>query len=280
MMRLEVGDGVGYAVRDDGAGMPVLLLHGFTGSGATWVDWLPDLVPGYRAIAVDLLGHGDSDSPAPARHAVECQAADLATIMRRLDATPARVVGYSFGARIALQLAIDSAASVSALVLESPSAGITDVTARAARREEDRRWVEQLQRGDMVGFARDWAAQPIFASQTQLSVATQARIAAVRAANRPAGLAASLLGAGQGVMTPLHDRLGEISVPTLVISGGLDPRGTERAAAVATGIPGSLHESIEDAGHAPHLERPERFRDLVTSFLATPLAKSIPTFAP
>jgi 2-succinyl-6-hydroxy-2,4-cyclohexadiene-1-carboxylate synthase len=261
MIRVAVGDGVGYAVRVGGHGDPVLLLHGFTGSGATWADWLPDLELRYRTLTVDLLGHGGSDSPVPERHAVERQAADLATIVRRLDAAPARVLGYSFGARIALRLALDAPASVCALVLESPSAGIADGAARAARRGSDRRWVEQLQRGDMVGFARDWAA-------------------AERAANRPAGLAASLLGAGQGVMTPLHDRLGEITVPTLVISGRLDPHGAERAAAVAAGIPGAIHESIEDAGHTPHLEQPGRFRDLVTSFLATPLAMPISAPAP
>ena len=108
MIRVEVEDGVRYAVRDDGAGMPVLLLHGFTGSGASWVDWLPNLALRYRMLAVDLLGHGDSDSPAPERHAIERQAADLATILRRLDAAPAHVLGYSLGARIALRLAVDA----------------------------------------------------------------------------------------------------------------------------------------------------------------------------
>jgi 2-succinyl-6-hydroxy-2,4-cyclohexadiene-1-carboxylate synthase len=280
MTRVEVRDGVGYAVREVGEGEPVLLLHGFTGSGAGWTTVLPTLAHDHRLIAVDLLGHGGSDAPAPERHALERQAADLAEILRRLDAAPANVLGYSFGARVALRLAIDSPTSVSALVLESPSAGILDVALRAARRDADLRWVEQLQRGDLAGFVRDWVAQPIFASQARMPGETRDRATVERLANRPTGLAASLLGAGQGVMTPLHDRLRDITVPTLVVSGRLDARGMERAAEVAAGIPGSTHAVIDDAGHTPHLERPERFRDVVTSFLATPLATPIPTLAP
>jgi 2-succinyl-6-hydroxy-2,4-cyclohexadiene-1-carboxylate synthase len=277
MIRIAVGDGVQYAIGESGTGTPVLLLHGFTGSGTGAATWLPGLSRIHRVIAVDLLGHGSSDSPPAGRHAVERQAADVAAILHRLAASPADVLGYSFGARIALRLAVDVPASVRSLVLESPSAGIADPAARTARREADGRWVAQLERGDMVGFVRDWAAQPIFASQRRLPEPVRERLAAERAANRPEGLAASLVGAGQGVMTPLHEWLSRIGVPTLVISGGLDQRGGERATEVAAGIPGAIHESIEDAGHTPHLETPGRFGDLVMSFLASPFATSIPT---
>ena len=280
MRRIAVGDGVRYAVRDRGTGPPLLLLHGFTGSGATWATWLPGLPRTHRTIAIDLLGHGRSDSPASERHTVERQAADLATILRRLDASPADVLGYSFGARIALRLALDAPASVRRLVLECPSAGIADALSRGVRRDADQRWVEQLQHGDMDGFVRDWAAQGIFASQQRLSSSVRERLAAERAANAPQGLANSLLGAGQGVMAPLRERLGDIRVPTLVVSGWLDPAGTARAAEVASGIPGAIHETIDDAGHTPHLETPERFGDLVTSFLAAPVTTPIPTLSP
>ena len=279
-MRVAVADGVSYAVRESGDGPPVLLLHGFTGSGAGMMAWLPELPRTHRTLAVDLLGHGDSDSPPPGRQTVEHQAADIALILGRVGASPADVLGYSFGARVALRIAIDAPDSVRGLVLESPSAGIADPAARMARRDADQRWVEQLRRGDLDGFVRDWAAQPIFASQRHLPDAVRERVAQERAANHADGLAASLLGAGQGVMAPLHDGLGRITAPTLVVSGQLDARGTKRAAEVAAGIPGAIHEPILGAGHTPHLETPERFRDLVMSFLAAPHAAAIPTLAP
>jgi 3-oxoadipate enol-lactonase len=68
-------------------------------------------------------------------------------------------------------------------------------------------------------------------------------------------------------MEPLNDRLGRVRAPTLVVAGSLDPLGQGRAAAIAAGIPGARLEILADAGHAPHLERPTRFRDLALAFL-------------
>ena len=277
MIHLTLNDGVHYAVRIEGFGPSLLLLHGFTGSGATWTHLLPALAGDHRTIAVDLLGHGDSDSPPAARHAVERQTADLAEILGRLDAAPADVLGYSFGARIAMRLAIDNPTAVGRLVLESPSAGIADAAEREHRRQSDMRWVDQLVQGDMDGFVRDWAAQPIFASQANVAADVQARLAAQRQANRPDGLAASLLGAGQGAMAPLHDHLGDIRARTLVISGALDRRGTARATLVTAAIPGAVHAIIDGAGHTPHLEAPAYFGALIHDFLATPVADAMPS---
>jgi len=272
MTRIAVDDGVSYSVTDTGLGTPLLLIHGFTGSAASWAPLLPQLARDHRVLTVELLGHGESDAPDAGRHAVERQAVDLILILDRVGAAPADVLGYSLGARVALRLAIESPSSVRRLVLESPSAGVADPAARAARQDADDRWIEQLEREDMDGFVRDWAAQPIFASQ--------AHLAPERRANRPHGLATSLRGAGQGVMTPLHERLRAIAAPTLVVSGRLDPTGSLRAAEVARGIPGAIHEIIDDAGHTPHLETPARFLQLVTITLATPVARPIPTSAP
>ncbi len=63
-------------------------------------------------------------------------------------------------------------------------------------------------------------------------------------------------------MEPVHDRLGEVRAPTLVIAGARDRTGCERAVAIAAGIPGARLETITEAGHAPHLETPNRFRRL------------------
>jgi 2-succinyl-6-hydroxy-2,4-cyclohexadiene-1-carboxylate synthase len=279
MITMETGDGTRYSVTAVGEGPPVLLLHGFTGRGASWAMHLSALARTNRVILVDLLGHGAADSPPAARHAVEHQAADLAAILDRLGAAPADVAGYSFGARIALRLAIDAPASVRRLILESPSAGIADPEERAARRISDQRWVDQLLAGDIDGFVRDWATQPVFASQAGLPSAVRDALAAERRSNDPRGLAASLLGAGQGVMTPMHDRLGSIVMPTLVVSGRLDPRGMERASEVAAAITGARLRVIDDAGHRPDLETATRFRELVTEFLATPVAVSTPALA-
>ena len=267
MTRLAV-NGVRLEARAAGTGPPLLLLHGFTGRGASWAPHLAAFRRRHRTIVVDLLGHGRSDAPTdPARHAVECQADDLAALLARLDAIPADVLGYSMGARIALRLALDHPAAVRRLVLESPSAGIADAGERAARRARDDALAATIEREGIPAFVDHWEAQPIFTSQAALSPAARRRLRAERLANRVEGLAASLRGAGQGIAHPIGGELGVVHAPALVIAGALDATGRRRAEAVEATLPDARLAIVEGAGHAPHLERPAAFRRLVSTFL-------------
>lgn len=262
-------DGASYEVRIGGAGAPLLLIHGFTGRGSDWAPFLPALRSVATTIAVDLLGHGESDSPAdPARHSVERQAADLAAILRQVAAAPADVVGYSLGARVALRMAVAAPDVVTRLFLESPSAGISDPTDRAARRAADEQLAQLLERGGIAAFVDRWENLPLFASERALPAMGRARLHASRLRNRPDGLAASLRGAGQGSMEPLHDRLHSVTAPTLVVAGALDSAGSDRARTIAAGIPGARLTVIEGVGHAPHREAPDRFASLLLDFSA------------
>jgi 2-succinyl-6-hydroxy-2,4-cyclohexadiene-1-carboxylate synthase len=255
-------------VRALGEGPPVLLLHGFTGSARTWDDLIDAWSSGHRCIAPDLLGHGGSEAPVdPARYALERQAAELAELLRLLDAVPATLVGYSMGARLALVLALEHPAQVQRLILESPSAGIADGVARAERRVRDEALARDLEQGGLEAFVDRWEAQPLFASHASMPRGRRQRLRAERLRHDAAGLAASLRGAGQGAMRPLHDRLGHIDVPTLVIAGERDGMGRERASVVVAAIPGARLEVVPGAGHTPHLEDPEAFLRLADAFL-------------
>ena len=277
MSRLAVG-GVHYEVRTGGDGPPVLLLHGFTGRGAVWGPHLRYLRRVATTIQVDLLGHGRSDAPAdPARYAVERQARDLGEILRRVAGGAAAVIGYSFGARISLALAVGEPASVRRLVLEGPSAGIADPRERAARRAADDLLAADIERDGVAAFVERWESLPLFATQAALSEGRRRRIHAGRLRNSAAGLAGSLRGSGQGAMTPLYGRLGGVSVPTLVVVGEQDPV-RARAEAVAAAIPGARLAVIPGAGHAPSIEAPAQFRAIVLPFITAPEA-SVPSRA-
>ena len=267
MTRLAV-NGVHLEARLGGQGMPLLLLHGFTGLGTSWAPYLTTLRRSHRTIVVDLLGHGRSDAPVnPSRYAIERQADDLAELSRAVGAPVADVIGYSMGARIALRLALDHPAAVRRLVLESPSAGIADATERARRRAADDALAETIERDGVASFVDRWEDQPLFASHAALTAAARRELRRQRLGHTPGGLANTLRGAGQGSMAPFVGRLSDVRVPTLVVVGNLDPVGRERAAVVAAGIPGARLEIVEHAGHAPHLDRPAAFRRLVVAFL-------------
>jgi 2-succinyl-6-hydroxy-2,4-cyclohexadiene-1-carboxylate synthase len=263
-----VVDGLRWEVRARGAGRPLLLLHGFTGRGTSWGAHAAAFARHFRVISVDLPGHGRSGIPRdPARASVERTADDISTILARHDWSPAHVLGYSLGARIALRLATAHPAAVRRLVLESPSAGIATQADRRVRRAEDDARATRLERDGIATFVDEWEREPVFASHADLPPAAIVRLRSERLRNRPAGLAASLRGAGQGSMEPLQGQLAAVRAPTLVIAGALDPTGRSRAAIVAAGIPGARLETVAGAGHTPHLETAKAFRSLALDFL-------------
>jgi 2-succinyl-6-hydroxy-2,4-cyclohexadiene-1-carboxylate synthase len=268
MTRIATRDGVAYDVHDRGSGRPMVLLHGFAGSSRTWTPVIEGLGRDRRLLLVDLLGHGGSDAPGPLRHEVERQAADIAWLIDGLADGHADVVGYSFGARVALRLALDTPGVVRRLVLESPSAGLADPQAREARVAADERWASLLDEGDLGAFHDAWDAQPVFASRATLPDEVRAAIREEHLAASARGLAGSLRGAGQGAMEPLQGRLSSMIAATLVVAGDLDPTGTQRAAEVARGIPQARLELVPDAGHAPHLEQPATFVRICNDFFA------------
>jgi 2-succinyl-6-hydroxy-2,4-cyclohexadiene-1-carboxylate synthase len=260
-------DGLRWEVRARGSGHPLILLHGFTGRGTAWGAHAAAFARAFRVITVDLPGHGRTGTATPDRMTVERTADDVATILERTHAAPADILGYSLGARIALRLAVAHPGVVRRLVLESPSAGIGTPVERAARRRADEDLAARLEADGIDAFVAEWERQPVFASHAVLPPARAARLHAMRLANSPKGLAASLRGAGQGAMEPLYDRLEGIQAPSLVIGGALDARGRSRAERVARGIPGARLAIVANAGHTPHEEQPATFRRLALDFL-------------
>ena len=104
-------DAVEIAFLDEGAGDPVVLIHGFASNAAVnWVQpgWIATLTrAGRRAIALDLRGHGGSTKLYdPAAYHSAIMAKDVRALMDRLDVTKVDAMGYSMGARIAAYLAL------------------------------------------------------------------------------------------------------------------------------------------------------------------------------
>jgi pimeloyl-ACP methyl ester carboxylesterase len=101
-------DSAGARIRyvDHGAGTPVLLVHGFTGSiERSWIETgvLPDLARDYRVVAFDLRGHGGSDKPRDPR-AYEEVGLDVIRLMDHLELQSVHAVGYSLGGIIVAKL--------------------------------------------------------------------------------------------------------------------------------------------------------------------------------
>jgi 2-succinyl-6-hydroxy-2,4-cyclohexadiene-1-carboxylate synthase len=229
----------------------LVLLHGFTQTRQSWRLTAAGLRDRYRVLAPDLPGHGAA-AARPASFAA------CAAYLRALAVDPpdARftLCGYSMGGRIALHAALTLGDRVERLVLVGASPGLADPAEREARRVADEALAARIEAIGVEAFAREWGAQPLFAGQPE-RVAAAAH--ADRLRNTPAGLAAALRGLGTGVMEPLWDRLGELTIPVTLVVGERDDKFRAIAERMAGAIPDAHVVVVPGAGHAVHLERPD-----------------------
>jgi 2-succinyl-6-hydroxy-2,4-cyclohexadiene-1-carboxylate synthase len=257
-----------------GNGEPLVLLHGFTGSAAQWANCTTRLVHDFRTIAVDLIGHGQSDAPAdPQRYRIDACVADLAALLDHLGVECAGWLGYSMGARVALAFALTHPRRVRALLLEGVAPGIANPAERQARIASDSALAARIERDGVEAFVDFWMQQPLFASQARLGAAALAAARAARCRNSALGLANSLRGMGTGLQKPLWERLGELTVPTLLLVGELDSKFRAIAQEMLARIRGARIAIVPGAGHAAHVENPAAFQDEVLQFLAAHTAR-------
>ena len=253
-----------------GDGPALVLLHGFTGSVATWEPARSFLAARHRVIAIDLPGHGHS--PPPVRSGGLPRIAEqLVSTLDRLHIGAASWLGYSLGGRVALHVALAHPARVDRLVLESTSPGLTDAGARARRAVADDALADRIEGEGLPAFVDAWMAQPLFASQRRLGAALLERERALRLRHEPGSLAAALRATSTGRQEPLWDQLARLSMPTLVVAGGGDHRYRALAAAMAARVPGARLGIVPASGHAVHLENPIPFWSLVGAFLGQPI---------
>ncbi len=267
MPRLAIGD-IALHVEERGFGAPVVLLHGFTGSGRQWAPHAESLGRSFRTITIDLLGHGKSDAPpGPARYRMSRCVADLAAVVDQLGIERASWLGYSMGGRVALAFAIAHPTRVERLILEGASPGIDDLTERRARIASDEALAQQIERDGVERFVDAWMRQPLFASQVRVGAAALTAARAARCGNSAVGLATSLRGMGTGAQESLWHRLPEVTAPTLLIAGEEDDKFRAIAAAMATHLRRAQLAVIPRAGHTTHFENPTAFERRVLAFL-------------
>lgn len=243
----------------DGA-PPVLLLHGLGSAGADWLlQFEPLVAAGYRVLAPDLRGFGESSWPG--RTSVGEMAGDVAGFLRDLDAAPAHVVGISMGGTVALELALDHADLVRRLVLVNTFArlrpqGLSGILYFPLR-------MVLMHTLGMETQAR-LVVQRIFPrpDQAELREVLYQRIAHTDAAAYRASMWAL-------ARFNVEARLGEIQAPTLVVTGAEDTTVPPAAQArLVSGIPDARQVVIPGAGHAVIADSPEAFNQVLLPFLA------------
>jgi 2-succinyl-6-hydroxy-2,4-cyclohexadiene-1-carboxylate synthase len=238
------------------------MAHGFTQTHRVWGGLDTLLSSDHQLVALDMPGHGQSS-------AVRAGLLEGAGLMADVGGR-AGYLGYSMGARFALHVALAHPELVDRLILISGTAGLEDEAERRQRRQADDALADQLDpgpdgRGEATPvevFVRRWLAGPLFANIDQAANGLSERLT-----NTGPGLASSLRLAGTGTQQPLWERLDELTMPVLVVTGEDDEKFTALGGRLVRTIGANASlATVPGAGHAPHLQHPDVVAQAVRAF--------------
>ena len=229
-----------------GSGPRLVFVHGFTQTSMSWKPIATTLAAGgYEAVIVDAPGHGESDT-------VRLDLTDAAALLVE-QCGRAVYLGYSMGGRLCLHAAVADPDHVVALALISSSAGIEDDAARSERRMADEHLARRIEQIGVDAFLDEWLAQPLFAD-LELDAGQRAE----RSRNTASGLASSLRLAGAGAQHPRWTQLRQLTMPVLLMAGVRDHRYVAIAERMSAEIANATVRTVDGAGHAVHLQRPDQ----------------------
>jgi 2-succinyl-6-hydroxy-2,4-cyclohexadiene-1-carboxylate synthase len=249
-----------------------VLIHGFTGSPASFDDLARRLAarrPRLRLYRPALLGHGANG--ANGDRVVRCfeQEIDrLAQAIARAGFSGSHLCGYSLGARVALGLVARHSFLFSGATLIGVHPGLSSPAERALRVGSDERWCQLLTSRGVAAFLDAWQAQPIFASQRALSVASAAEQRRIRSAHAADGLCRSLRVLGLGQM-PNYRGVAQRARLTLgLVVGDRDDKFLTIARGLAAASPRVALDLVAGAGHNVLIEAPEYVEHVLLRALA------------
>lgn len=244
-------------VRDEGAGVPVLCLHGIGSSHASFDSQFATLTGTRRVIAWDAPGYGLSDDP-PDGFGTKDYLGVLTGIVEEIGG-PVHVIGASWGGVLGMLLALDHPGLVRSLVLVGSSRGAGRDSVIAGRMRER---LAEFQLTGASAYAERRAA-------SLLGPGASPRLLATVTDNMAQSLRLPGYAAAIGMMTgtDLTDRLGLVRTPTLVLVGDDDTvTGPSESHALADGIPDAVYVSVAHAGHAANQQAPDAVNAWTESF--------------
>jgi 2-hydroxymuconate-semialdehyde hydrolase len=251
------------AYADEGTGPGVVLLHGFPTSSHLWRDLVPILAPRFRAVAVDLLGYGDSDKPRdPASLSVTAQAGYVGELLDELGLAGPAVVGHDIGGGVAQLLALRGVARNLGLI-DSVSFGSWPIEAvRMLQASSDDHVDEEFARM-VAGTALEMG----MSHPDRMGAEDRAEYLRPWVDDPPA-----LIRAARGIdgvgLVGTEDRLAAFEGRALVVWGEEDPfLPAEHAERLGETLPGSTVAVLPGCSHLVTEDAPEAVLPLIADYL-------------
>ena len=278
------GGRIAFRVSGDGAGVPVLVIHGGPGSSSCiYPSTLTGIADERPVITYDQLGTGHSDRITDLeRYAVLPRFVEEITVLRReLGLEELHILGHSWGATVALEYLLTAAPSgVRSVTLVGPLVG-TDRWLRDANDLVAELSVETQTAVRAAVASGDFTTTEFEAANTEFmgrfGIRNPEAYAAIQdCALRPpgnSGLYEYMWGPSEFVSTGTLrdydriDRLPELDLPVLFLVGEYDEARPETVREFQAMVPGSIVTVIPDAGHVSNVDQPEAFNAAVNEFL-------------
>ncbi len=255
-------NGFSMFYRDQGGGVPVMLIHGFPLTGDIWDSQIENLSAKVRVIAPDLRGFGKSGIT-EGTYFMELFAHDLKELLDTLGIENAVFAGISMGGYITFTFYRMFPSYVKAMVLLDTRSGADSEQGKQGRIN----LAQRARNGEMDKIADEWTDK-LFAPSTikiRPDIVHTVRDGIYRTS--PEAIANASLGMmeRQDSTSLLHN----IACPVLIIVGEKDIlTPVEEAKTMAAKINGARVEVVKDAAHLTCLEAPEKVNSLMLSFLS------------
>ncbi len=250
-----------YDIIGPEAGQVVAFSHSLAADLGMWAEQVPALAAaGYRALRVDLRGHGGSSAP-PAPYTIDQLADDVVTVLDGLGIARCHFVGLSIGGMIGQSLGLRHAGRMQSLMLCDTQTQSPDDAAT--------RWGPRIDAANKAGSLEPIADETIGRWLTpEYRKQHPGRWKQIRdtiAGCSPTGYA----GCAQAIANfNFTARLGSVATPTLVVCGTEDPSASPAASRhIASLFPAGAYDEFPGARHLPNVEQPDAFNRVLLSWL-------------
>jgi pimeloyl-ACP methyl ester carboxylesterase len=237
----------------------IFLIHGMGGRAEQWRDLVPFLKNRYRLVIPDLLGHGLSEKPRPAKdtpYAFSEYSQDLQSLFEKHASSHNIIIGHSYGGALAANLAAHNQTAVNKLILIAPMSCKPVMTILPLFRLPA--WVLELLRPYLEKNFREAA----FVSTDSRALLSEEE----RAGKKNAFYVLKAMVQGTKDI-PLLD-VTQIHIPTLVICGEHDGIiSMDKIRSFYGPLPSVQFETLTNAAHMLMLEQPEKVDALIEKFL-------------
>lgn len=245
----------------------LLLLHAFPLNASMWDAQLASTPPGWRTLAPDMRGCGESgaDDPAAVDHvSLDDYAADIIGVLDHLRVQRVVVTGLSMGAYTAFAMLRLAPSRIAGLVLSNTKPDADTEETKRGRLET----LTALDREGVAGVLERMLPRLLGSTTRKTRPHVEERVRAIAASNSAGGVRGAIV----RLMTRRDSRalLPAVTCPTLVVASDEDLlTPADQAEAMQRSIPGAELHIIREAGHLSNLEQPDQFAAALRRFLTT-----------